>query len=278
MTNSYEDSLKAHLAAYKRAALGAAEEGGWASAGQPYPYIVPADKRHLNLLAGYRAGIVGWLARRQDLRLHRDFHHLNSSQAMGFNLFWPAVASPAGRAALAQALGTAPIMATSPLFESEPDPVERTHFDLHLHTQDGGQLFFELKLSERQFGNTRADAVHIARLGDVYLERLQARVPPALLAPAAFAARYQLLRGLSHLATDADRLFLVMPRGNVTLHAQAEAFRRELPADAQAQVTVLDIETLVERLRRAAPADDPAWLPHYAEFLRKYVADAPLAA
>lgn len=276
MGNSYEERLKAHLAAYKRAAL-EGTDGPEAPAGG-YPYIVPAHKRHLNLLPGCRAGVVGWLSKQHALRLERNFHHLTSAQAMGLNLFWPAVATAAGREALARALGTQPISASSPLFESVPDPVERKHFDLHLHTQDGGQLFFELKLAEAGFGDARADAAHVAQLGDLYLERLQARLPPALLAPAALRAHYQLLRGLAHLATDADRLFLVMPRGNRALHEQAQALCAALPADVRAQVVVLDIEALVEQLLRHAPADDAGWAPHYAEFLRKYVAeDAPLA-
>jgi hypothetical protein len=268
--SSYQDRLKAHLAAYKRDALGVTDDGVYAGNGRSYAHIVPSDKRHLNLLESCRDGVTGYLAKRPALRLHRDFHHLNSSQAMGFNLFWPAVATPEGRAALARALDCLPIAPTSPLFESMPDPAEQAHFDLHLHTRDGGQLFFELKLSEDNFGDAKADPAHLAKLGDVYLGRLQSRVRPHLLAAAEFFPRYQLLRDLSHLATDADRLFLVMPRANLRLHEQARAFLADLDEEVRAQVVVLDIETLVERLQAFAPPGDEAWPRHYREFMRKY--------
>ena len=267
------------MAAYKREALGVVDDGIYAGNGRSYAHIVPSDKRHLNLIEGYREGIVGYLARRPELRLHRDFHHLNSSQAMGFNLFWPALASPAGFAALARALASPDIDPNSPLFESVPDPDERTNFDLHLYTRDGGQLFFELKLSEDHFGDARPDAAHLAKLDDLYLARLQSRVRPQLLEPAAFFPRYQLFRNLSHLRTDADRLFLVMPQGNRHLREQALAFVADLDEPLRSQVTVLDIETLVARLQAFAPDDDAAWQRHYLEFVRKYgVAEHPVAA
>ena len=276
--SSYQDRLKAHLAAYKRDALRVTDDGIYAGNGRSYAHIVPSDKRHLNLLESCREGVTGYLAKRPALHLHRDFHHLNSSQAMGFNLFWPAVATPAGLSALAQALACTPIAATSPLFESTPDPAEPTHFDLHLHTRDGGQLFFELNLSEDNFGDAKADPAHLSKLGDLYLGRLQARVRPQLLAAAESFPRYQLFRKLSHLATDADRLFLVMPRDNLRLHEQARAFLADLDADVRAQVTVLDIETLVERLQAFAPPGDEAWPRHYREFTRKYGVDQAVMA
>ena len=277
--SSYQERLRVHLAAYKRDALGVADDGIYAGNGRSYPHIVPSDKRHLNLIEGFRDGIVGYLAKRPALRLHRDFHHLNSSQAMGFNLMWPALASPAGLVALARALASADIDPNSPLFESMPDPEERTNFDLHLYTRDGGQLFFELKLSEDHFGDARPDAAHLARLDDLYLARLQSRVRPQLLEPAAFFPRYQLLRDLSHLRTDADRLYLVVPHGNRHLRDQAQGFVAELDEPVRSQVVVLDIETLVERLRRFAPEGDAAWQRHYLEFTRKYgVAEHPVAA
>ena len=268
--SSYQERLRVHLAAYKRDALVIADDGIYAGNGRSYPHIVPSDKRHLNLIEGFRDGIVGYLAKRPELRPHRDFHHLNSSQAMGFNLFWPALASPAGLATLARVLESPDIDPNSPLFESVPDPDEKTNFDLHLYTRDGGQLFFELKLSEDHFGDARPDAAHLAKLDDIYLGRLQSRVRPQLLEPAAFFPRYQLFRALSHLRTDTDRLLLVMPRANRHLHEQARAFVADLDEPVRAQVTVLDIETLVERLRRFAPADDAAWARHYLEFMRKY--------
>ena len=84
---------------------------------------------------------------------------------------------------------------------------------------------------------------------------------------------------LSHLRTDADRLFLVMPQGNRHLREQALAFVADLDEPLRSQVTVLDIETLVARLQAFAPEDDAAWQRHYLEFVRKYgVAEHPVAA
>ena len=278
MSQHYEDRLKVHLAAWKRAMLAEARDEAWTRAGPSFRDVVPSDKRHLNLLAGARAGVTAWLARQPLLRLRRDFHRLDSSQAMALNLFWPAVATPAGRAALAQALGCAPIASTSPLFESIPDPSCRTAFDLHLYTQDGGQLLFELRLGEHRFAETREGAAPLAGLDDVRLERLQARVAPAWLSPEPSPARRLLLRALAELSTDADRLFLIAPQGNHALLEQAADFAGGLAADVRGQVVVLPMETLVQRLRAAAPEGDAHWDAYYAEFLRKYaVTEAELA-
>lgn len=270
MSQHYEDRLRVHLAAWKRAMLAEGRDEAWTRAGPSFRDVVPSDKRHLNLLVGARAGVTAWLARQPSLRLRRDFHRLDSSQAMAFNLFWPAVATPAGRAALAEALGCAPIAATSPLFESVPDPSCRTAFDLHLHTQDGGQSLFELRLGERRFAETREGAAPLAGLDDVRLERLQANVPPTWLSPEQLPARRLLLRAFAELATDADRLYFVVPQGNHALLEQAADFVGGLAADVRAQVVVLTMETLVARLRAAAPPADPDWDVYYAEFLRKY--------
>ncbi len=85
---SYAERMKAHLAAYKRHSLGVSEDGVWAKTGNSYPHILPTDRQQLNILEPFRHEFWAYCeAHKPAIRLHRDFHHLNSSQALTFNLF-----------------------------------------------------------------------------------------------------------------------------------------------------------------------------------------------
>jgi hypothetical protein len=100
---SYQDVLKRHLADHKRKVLGIEEAGIYSRTGKPYEHILPKALADRNLL---EPALTIERTYRRRMKRHPDFHHLNSSQAFAFNLFFPYFeGGPQGSAALLRALG-----------------------------------------------------------------------------------------------------------------------------------------------------------------------------
>jgi hypothetical protein len=84
---NYKRVLWVHLGKYAKQRLGIFDEGIYQ--GRPYPHILPSKLRFLNLLESIRSEVQGHLRKSPSIKLHKYFHHLNSSQALTFNLFFP---------------------------------------------------------------------------------------------------------------------------------------------------------------------------------------------
>src|SRR5262245_1230602 len=89
---SYADDMKMHLARYREEDLVVSELGVWFRNGKEYeyPHILPWQLRELNVLPGIREEFWKY-AQAEGIKVHRYFHHLNSSQAFAFNLFFPLI-------------------------------------------------------------------------------------------------------------------------------------------------------------------------------------------
>jgi hypothetical protein len=87
---SYQDDLKKHLAEYKRVHLGVSEPGIFRYRGRQvlHHHILPSAQAVRNLLHDAEPSASAFLKENPRKR-HKDFHHLNSSQAFAFNLFFP---------------------------------------------------------------------------------------------------------------------------------------------------------------------------------------------
>ena len=162
---SYQDDLKRHLADYKRLCLGISEPGMFRYRGRNVRrhHILPLANASRNLLEEAEPAASAFLAAHPHKR-HRYFHHLNSSQAFAFNLFFPYFCGEAESAsALLRALGRPGVLSGwEP--EAVPAPEEETNIDVFWSTTDGTRTFCEVKLSEADFGQADDDARHRAKL------------------------------------------------------------------------------------------------------------------
>jgi hypothetical protein len=270
---SFADSAKAHLTEYKRAVLGVTEDGLWARDGRPYSHILPLHLREMNLLEPFREAFWSHAAQAA-IRLHRDFHHLNSSQAMAFNLFFPALAGGAqAHRQLVRALTGKEDDIRVWEFESVPDPIEGTNFDLLLDLSSGGRIFVELKFTENGFGEAKADERHQGKLRDLYRPRLSEKVAPAFLEESTFFANYQLLRNISHARSNADVVAFVIPSRNrlATDHANTVLKTAVLPG--MTGIRLVTVESIVESLSTANVNDNDQFREHYLLFREKYIWD-----
>jgi hypothetical protein len=266
--------LKAHLAIYKCDVLGVQADGVWTRTGKPYAHILPREQIALNFLPALREEIASHV-RERSIRLHRDAHHLNSSQVMCINLMFPVLKSAQARQAVLELLGIShTVEAGVGEFEAVPVRAEGTNFDFLMPCSHGGRTLWEFKLSESDFGAAVDDDAHRAKLRDHYTPRLQALVEARMLQPEAFFPRYQLLRTLSHLESDADTLVIVVPDAHRKLWRIAESFVLELRSDVRARVRLIGMERLASHLQTAV-AGQAVLEGHLSEFRRKYALPQP---
>ena len=87
----YSTKVKRHLADYKKERLQIVEDGVFKQNKKHYKHILPENLKELNIIEIYRKEFWDYSFMNEDIKLHVDFHHLNSSQAMCFNLFYPLI-------------------------------------------------------------------------------------------------------------------------------------------------------------------------------------------
>ena len=141
----FQDRAKDHLGKYRSADLKIVECGLWR--GMPYQHILPLDRLRENILPTVRDSFWKWVAQRR-IKLHKDFAHLNSSQAFCFNLFFPLMQSENGLQSLLSALNIKGAAIRNVQFEYIPEPGEGTSFDFLLPLASGARILFEVKYTE----------------------------------------------------------------------------------------------------------------------------------
>jgi hypothetical protein len=271
--SDYDTWLKQHLAAYKTNRLGVSEHGLWRRNGQPYPHILPEALYKLNIVETYRHQFWRYASEHHTLKRHRDFHHLNSSQAMCFNLFYPFFADMQEHV-LVDTLDFPHEPITEYAFERVLDPSEGTNFDFYLRFRSGRQVFFELKLSESGFGTARADARHHDKFATIYRSRLAGNVAPAYLEAKLFFRHYQLLRNISYLHVDTDdRLVFIFPLRNRNLVKEYDALLANVAASVASKIRVVHLETFVDFVLQKACFHNAMFRTHYRLFQEKYIGE-----
>ena len=149
---SFQSQLKDHLGDYKISNLGILEDGSWRN--KRYRHILPKELYKLNILETIRDEFWDYFESQNALKMHRYFYHLNSSQAMCFNLFYPFIMD--NNRYLNILLGTLGLPTngvSEASFEKVIDKPEGTNFDFYIGYENGMQILFEVKLQESGFGS-----------------------------------------------------------------------------------------------------------------------------
>jgi hypothetical protein len=274
---TYADRLKEHLGIYRTSGLGVPEnqKGVWSRNGREYDHILPASLLQLNILETIRREFWEFVPT-QRIKLHKDFAHLNSSQALTFNLFFPffgmSKTHPDARPErLLEALGLLRMEVKDWGFERILNPLEETNFDFYVEFMEGQRAVIEVKLTEREFGVSVANPERLRKLKEIYLPNLQGKVRCELLEEEAFFARYQLLRNVSYAdAVNGDCAIFLLPRANVALAKAAEEFfAQDLLPSIRPYVAIYYLEDVLQTL---GEMDLPPWLETHRRLLvEKYV-------
>jgi hypothetical protein len=268
---SYQMALRKHLAEYKANRLGVREAGVYRKTGRTYQHLLPSNLRYLNLLESIRAEFRDYLRHNPTVRLHPDFHHLNSSQAFAFNLFYPFLTA-GGEAVrlIAKALGPGGDVREWH-FEYVPDPEEGTNVDVAWRNSDGIWAFCEVKLSEGEFGSAKPDQRHETKFREIYSPRLHGLVEGRLIEFKEFCRHYQLLRNISLLATHPDsHVVFLIPEQNGALSPALNAVLGSLAGSVRPRVHVAYLEKVLASIRNAGTLN-PQLKVYATQLEEKYV-------
>jgi hypothetical protein len=279
LKTTYESRLKAHLVRFKEEALNISESGTWRRKGKEtvVPHILPPELAHRNLLPLYQDECWTYMNHpATKVKDHMYFHHLNSSQAMCLNLFFPFVADGGRLLPVLLEMLDLPQAPAHPHFEKVFDANENTNFDFYLEDNGGVPLaFFEVKLSEEGFGGANSKDVEKYRrkLDEYHQEHLSKYIKPKWLELDAFMVRYQVLRNLSYACKHAgSTLFFVVPKANEKLTEPLAELRDICPSELMDRVRVVYIEDFVEDILASSEVrKDRKLLTHFQEFKAKYV-------
>ncbi len=266
----FANDAKKHLANYKASVLGISENGIWSNNKREYEHILPIVRRKENLLLPYQGAMWEFIDANA-IRLQSDFHHLNSSQAMAFNLFFPAlVECSASRSRLAHILSSSGSPIKEWRFEAVLDSQEGTNVDLYITLESGCKIFIEAKYTETDFGKDKANEARTKKLKEIYAPRLRGMVKPEYLEEEAFFKNYQLLRNISLCSSTQDRVLLVMPNANKVAKRHANTFLTKALLPETQCVSITTIEDIVDSLTIGSTEQTVAYRDHYAQFRQKY--------
>lgn len=232
---TYQEEIKKHFEDNKEKLFGKIIEGGkWRNSEKKYPHILPKEEEILNLLPNYRNALDQYLKNnKKELKKHIYFHHLNSSQAMCLNFFFPLFEEKKLDVILKLLeFENEKVDYNNTCFEKNSD-VEKsnknyrpTSFDFYIETTSGKKIFFEIKYTEQEFGKAKEDDIHLNKFNDVYKNKLKL-IKQEYHLPNVFLKNYQILRNLICIAENSYVVFLY-PSKNKKIKNQAESAKLQI--------------------------------------------------
>lgn len=181
------------------------------------PYILPDEgspfKNKKNLLQDIRNNFLN--SKYSNIRPHKYFHHLNSSQAMCINFFYPLITTHNLKYILSFLSIKDKIDYSSVEFEKNSGIEKtgrKTNFDFFIKTKKYINIYFEIKYTERKFGKTKNDKYHRKKFKSVYLPKLNnsKHIIKKYHDPKLFFENYQILRNLINIDKNSYVIFLYL--------------------------------------------------------------------
>lgn len=270
---NFIEAVKNHLSDYKKQELGVYENGILKRHDRPYPHILPPELWEFNLLEHYREEILTYI-KENNLQLHHDFHHLNSSQAVCLNFFYPIVAEQQTELLL-QLLELHHETVEEWAFDKTLFSKEGTKFDFYLKLQSGKQIFFAGKYLEQAFGRVKSIGKYRRKYEEFHKERLQGKIRSNLDEYEAFINYYRLLRKISYIDVHKDDVFIMIyPKNNKNILKQFQhLFAHVFVPELQGKIRLLTWEAIVDELNQHLLAKNAPLrlLHHYSQFADKYL-------
>ena len=240
-----------HLAQYKVEVLRVQEDGIFNYRGRNIrkSHILPIDLRNMNILERYRSQF--WSSDSSKIKLHQFFHHLNSSQALCINLFYPLI-SENSLGLFLDFLGMAREVDLTAIFEKESDievAARRTSFDFYVELNTT-KIFVEVKYTEDGFSRAKCDDKHRDKFRTTYLPLLEnsAFLVPSCQEETLFLGHYQLLRNFVHIS-DTDHVVLLFPSANTIVAEEATYAKEYLLTEAgKARLSIVFLDEFVSFL------------------------------
>lgn len=285
----YAERLKKHLSDYREDpdwGLGIVGRGECQH--KAYSHILPADLYKQNVLETISDEFWGYWKnlpitngegprgrrKRNAPRLHKCFPHLNSSQALAFNLFFPFLQDGLAHIKiLFKALNLEFEPAENILFEDVPDPKEGSNFDVTIVCKSGRRVLIEVKLTETKFGDCQDDAKHQKKLVDYKLS-LHDIVGETWLEPLKFFQHYQIMRHYARMKGDQTDVVFLFPKENESLKEGEAAIKASLlPAYVPRMKVAHLTEFVTEIIEQSGRNSDLT--AHFQLVAKKYLLSNP---
>lgn len=271
---SYRDEIVKHLSEYRIKHFGFLDKGRWDRKGKIYyfDHILPKnnDTIRFNLLHGYRD--LFYESPLSEIKYHRFFHHLNSSQAMCINFFFPLFWERKLELVLnAIGLNDDFVDYETVCFEKESD-IEKsgrpTSFDFYFKTVKSRKIHFEIKYTEYDFAKSGKDEEHIEKYKSDYFGKCS-MIRTDYCNVDSFLGNYQLMRNLIHVSAD-SYVILLHPMDNKKISEEA-LFAKNNLIQVEFQQYVIDLtwEKLLEFVDNEI-ADSKNLISQMNEFKEKY--------
>lgn len=218
---SFQETIKAHLSKYKSDNFPALANGRWKNNSKLYSHILPEENQFDNLLPQYKTEFCDYFENHY-IKLHPDFHHLNSSQAMCFNFFFP-LYHERKLELITDFLGfkDETVNYDNVLFEKEGIEAKfgrrPTSFDFYFDTKSGKKFHFEIKYTEGGFGKAK---INTDKFDSVYSKFL-GPINSTFHGSQQFFDNYQILRDLVHIDDNSFVIF-VYPKDNEVVSKDSE--------------------------------------------------------
>lgn len=214
-----------HLGEYRKKMLKVSEKGKFKE--REYEHILDKKKEDLNIIEKYRSDFYesDYI---KDIQFHKYFHHLNSSQAMCINFFYPLIKEKLLEAFLPiiGVKGAITFNNKNICFEKESKleggSQRKTNFDFYIKLESGVNIYFEIKYTEREFGKAKDDDDHKAKFNHTYLPKLKDNlaINSIYKTENMFLKNYQIMRNLMHIDKDSYVVF-IYPKENVGIRRAA---------------------------------------------------------
>lgn len=261
---------------YKSEIMRVAEPGIWR--GKHYAHILPTEHAQENILPAYRDAF--WRYQQTSPRpvpLHQYFHHLNSSQALAINLFFPIVMGDEYATKRLLKACRLPAGKVKGEFEVVFDHREKTTFDFVLTYDDGRTVLFEVKYSENGFGTAPAamwEAKYRTKFEEHYRPHLQGHIDERWLDRKSIQKHYQILRNVTYVSKFARKapttVVFVAPYANEALTSDFLCIADIANNLGRTSVDLIDLQQILEELRYAPIWFDRSFDSHSVDLYRKY--------
>lgn len=244
---NFQNDRKAKLSNYKLNNI-TSEKGEWRAL--LYDHILPIDQIEKNIISPIRKDFWSYY-KSANIKLHQYFHHLNSSQALCFNLFFPLFYYD--KKLLNYVLNDLIEVKNGEIikceFEKILDSKEFTNFDFYVEHKDNKRTLFEIKYTESKFATTAGGKGHSNKYEKIYKPRLEKILKSEFLNQNFIFNNYQIVRNLSYLNENTTVVFL-FPKANLDLQKTENLISEIILQKYLNQVKVIYLEDFVLQILR----------------------------
>jgi len=242
----FAEEVARHLTKYKEKVLGISEEYVWR--GKVYGHILSKKKWQYNFLEPIREDLITYLNNSRKIRnMHHKVHHMNSSQAMCLNLFFPLLRNEE-LFIFTELIGLKKFNVSRAEFEKTMSIDEGTNFDFFLEDEFGNKVFVETKYTENEFGKGNPKSHEIKRT-TIYRDALCKIMDSEIVNSNFFYTYYQLFRNIYYLSNDIgnSHVCVVTTRRNKKIIEQYNHVANHVHDEFKHWLHLVYIEDIVEQ-------------------------------